>query len=134
MIGCGVSISGNEAVFIWVDLNSGSVLQQAKAKVKLDDPYAQNDVIQTSDLIRQLIAERKTDFVIVRKSSPGGRFSASHMAFRLEAMIVISSPVPVRFISPQAVAAFEKKNPTPIPAVVFAYQKDAYSALIAAGK
>lgn len=132
MIGCGISVSGSEAVFIWVDLSSGVVLQDAKAKVQLNDPYKQNDVIQTFDLIRQLIAERKTDLVVVRKSSTSGKYPALHTAFRLEAMIAISSPVQVQFISPQAVANFVKNNGPRIPEIVLVYQRDAYLALIAA--
>lgn len=130
MIGCGISISGNEAVFVWVDLASGAVLQDAKAKVKLSDPYAQDDVVQTFDLIRQLIAERKTDLVVVRKSSTSGKFPALHTAFRIEALIAISSPVQGKFIAPQAIASFIKKNAPKIPEVVLVYQKDAYLALI----
>lgn len=132
MIGCGISISGSEAVFIWVDLSSGVVLQHAKAKVQLNDPYMQNDVVQTFDLIRQLIAERKTDLVVVRKSSTSGKYPALHTAFRLEAMIAISSPVEVKFISPQAVAHFVKKNEPKIPEIVLVNQRDAYLALVAA--
>ena len=132
MIGCGVAISGNEAVFVWVDLASGAVLQNAKAKVQLSDPYMQSDITQTTDLIHQLIAERKTDLVAVRKASTSGKFPALHTAFRLETMIAISSPVSVKFISPQAVAAFVKRHATHIPEVVLKYQQDAYLALIAA--
>ncbi len=132
MIGCGVSISSNEAVFVWMDLTSGVLLQQAKAKVALNDSYAQSDVIQTFDLIRQLIAERKTGLVAVRKSSTSGKFPASHVAFRLETLIALASPVEVRFISPQAIAAFVKKAEPVVPDVVLKYQTDAYLALVAA--
>ena len=134
MIGCGISISGSEAVFIWVDIASGTVLQNMKAKVQLSDPYAQNDIAQTSDLIRQLIAERKTDVVVVRKSSTSGKFPASNVAFRIETMICLASPVRVKFVSPQAVAAYAKANALEIPETVLKYQIDAYSALIAAAE
>lgn len=132
MIGCGISISGSEAIFVWVDLATRLVLQEAKARVKLNDPYSQGDVVQTSDLIRQLIAERSTDVIVVRKSSTSGKFSASHAAFRLEALIMMASPVDVRFISPQACSAFLKRSGFAVPASVLKYQSDAFLALVAA--
>jgi len=131
MIGCGVSVSSSEAVFVWVDLPSGVLLQQAKAKVQLNDPYMQGDVAQTFDVIRQLLAERKTGMVAVKKSSTSGKFPASHVAFRLEALIALASPVEVRFVSPQAIAAFVKTEQPEIPGALLKYQTDAYVALMA---
>lgn len=129
MIICGVSIASSEAVMVWVDASSFGVV--GGSKVELLDPYDKKDLNRTAELFRQLIVEKKTGKVVVRKSSTSGKFSAGHVCFRLETLIAMSVPCDVVFISAQGVSAFVKREGPVFPEGLKKYQQEAYLAVMA---
>lgn len=128
MIICGISIASAEATLVWVDADSSHLI--GGEKVSLADPYDREDLSRTSGLIRQLLVEKKTEIVVVRKSSTSGKFVAGHIAFRLEAIIAMSVPSELIFVSPQSTAAFEKRVVPTLPGNIRKYQRDAYMTAI----
>jgi len=124
MILCGISISSSEATLVWLD--DGSLQLIGAHKVLLTDPYDPEDLARTGELIRQFLVEKKTELVVVRKSSIAGKFGAGHIAFRLETVIAMSVPCDLAFVSPQSVAAFVKRENSVFPCGLKKYQQNAY--------
>jgi hypothetical protein len=129
VIVCGVSVAASEATLLWVD--SESLQPIGGAKVELNDGYNRTDVLQTLELLRQLMAERKTEKILIRKSSTSGKFSAGHMSFRIEALLTVAAPCAISFLSAQGVVAHMKRTPHVMPDSLKKYQWDAYNAVIA---
>lgn len=128
MIVCGASISGADAILLWIDSEG---LQPIRGqKVHLQDGYDQIDVAKTAELFRQLFAENGTERIVVRKSSTSGQYPAGHMAFRVETLLVLSATCQVSFVSAQAVGAYLKKHVHEMPDGVKKYQQDAYNAVV----
>ncbi|MFC5578315.1 DUF3010 family protein [Lysobacter niabensis] len=128
MIVCGISIASSEAALVWVDTGAKQLV--GSAKVSLADPYDRDDLARTGELVRQLLVERKTGLVVVRKSSVSGKFGAGHVAFRLETIIAISAPCNLEFVSSQSVAAFVKREVPDMPESLRKYQHEAFLAAI----
>lgn len=128
MIVCGISIASSEATLVWVDSGARQIV--GGAKVSLSDPYDRDDLGRTGELVRQFLVERKTELVIVRKSSVAGKFGAGHVAFRLETIIAMSAPCGLEFVSSQSVAAFVKREAPDMPENLRKYQHEAFLAAI----
>jgi hypothetical protein len=128
MVTCGISIASSEAILVWVDAPSLRLL--GGARVSLSDPYDKADLSRTCELVRQLLAEKRTELVVVRKSSTSGKFGASHVAFRLETIISLSTPCELAFVTAQSVAAFIRREEPTVPEELKKYQLDAYLAVV----
>jgi hypothetical protein len=131
MIACGVSIAASEAILVWIDGVTRAPLLGVAQRVSLQDPYSRQDLQQTSEVLRQLVTERKTDLIVIRKSSTAGKFRASHVAYRMETLLILAAGCEIRFTSAQAVASFVKREKPALPEALRAYQHDAYLAALA---
>jgi hypothetical protein len=121
---CGVTISSSEAIFVWVNSDTGAFV--AGAKVSLADPYSRTDTQQTMELVRQYFVAHQTGIVVIKKSSAAGRFTAAPAAFKIETIIVLAANSEVIFKSAQTIAAYAKKVNVDSSSVPHKYQLDAH--------
>jgi hypothetical protein len=103
----GIDISSTEALFCLMQENNE--IEYKKFSIKNDD--TSSDLKKFYFDIKNMLSAFDTNRIAISKRGNKGKFAASSVSFKLEALIQIASEKEVEIISPQTVAAFVKKNP-----------------------
>jgi len=105
---CGVVLKASDATLCVTDEKSGHI--DVERKISLGD-----------DELKSAIE----DFM-QKKRSKTGRYAGGGLTFKMETLMQLASDVPLHFITPQALSAFEKKTTPDYPESLTKDQQPAY--------
>ena len=102
-----IDISSTEALFCLKNENMEA--EYKKFTIGSDDTSV--DLKKFYADVKHLFLEFAPNKVAISKRGNKGKFAASSVSFKLEAILQIASDTELEIISPQTVAAYVKKNP-----------------------
>ena len=109
----GIDINGNTAVFCSVEENKGIVDITGKmTKLELKDDESSQEVHEFVDVIYSHFNEMQFDKIAIlkRAKSLKAKFPVSPISFKLEGLIQTYKESEIKFIAPQTISAYFKKN------------------------
>jgi len=89
---CGIELKSNEARIVVLDGNKDdyTIVKTNIAKLKIDNPKDQKDVIAFKDHILEFFKEQDLDLIAIKERMTKGRFSGGSTTFKMEALIQTS--------------------------------------------
>lgn len=133
MIITGIELSASNAIFSAINVISSAehhVIPIAKPKLSLSDDESKEDIQSMQRAIEALLRENRMEKGIIIKRNKSGGFAGGAVSFKIETLFLIQNITPIRFISPQTIAAAQKKEPRPLPGSLNKYQHQAYLAAV----
>ncbi len=127
---CGIELKGNDAVLVILDITGerATHIDIPTRKIALGDSENAAEVTVFKDTIERFFKVNGITKALIKKRAKKGKFAGGPDTFKMEALIQIVPDVEVTLISPQALAAMEKKNDIALPATLNKYQHVAYLA------
>ncbi len=127
---CGIELKGNDAVLVILDITGerATHIDIPTRKIALGDSDNAAQVAVFKDTIERFFKANGITEALIKKRAKKGKFAGGPDTFKMEALIQIVPDVEVTLISPQALAAMEKKNDIALPATLNKYQHVAYLA------
>ncbi|WP_419904560.1 DUF3010 family protein [Kiloniella sp.] len=129
---CGIELKGNEAVLAVLE-NTGEGpkhLDLPPRKIALGDSDKASEIVAFQNKIVEFFQANSISKIIIKKRAKKGKFAGGPDTFKMEALIQITTQfVPgleVFLVTPQALAAMEKKNDIGMPVTLNKYQHVAY--------
>jgi len=108
---CGIEISGNDANIVLLRGNKSEyvIIKSEFKKIKLDDDRDQSQIKSFHEVIGTFMTQSKVDKLCIRRPSTSGKFNAGPKAFKIEAVLQLSS-VPVELFHSATIASIIKKS------------------------
>lgn len=131
---CGVELKGHEAILSIVERNEDNIISVRRTEINriaLRDSDDRESVKEFKNKINQFFYNNEVEKVCIKKRGKKGEFSGGADSFKMEAMIQDSNAKEVTLVSPQKIAAYQKKNNVDIPEKINKYQHNAYLAALA---
>lgn len=123
---CGIVLKASEATLCVMSEDSEHIDLERKIVLGQDElKSAIEDFMQT---YATFIKDHDIAAVGLKKRSKTGRYAGGGLTFKMETLIQLASDVPLHFITPQALSAFEKKTAPEYPKSVTKDQQPAYLA------
>jgi hypothetical protein len=113
----GIDIDKTKAIFYALEKTADGTIQNITGKTKtlvLKDETDQQSVIAFWEESHALLATFQADTIAIKARQTKGKFSASPLSFKLEALLQSYSGSPIRLIAPATINAFFKKNEFPL--------------------
>ena len=127
---CGVELSGSEARLAVVELDQEGgpkYISLDTKRIKLGNDKSSESIKSFKSAIQSFVHENSIQTICIKERAHKGRFSGGAVSFKLEALIQSIDGCDVKFVSPQTLASFEKKNYAGAPNGMPAYLKPAFS-------
>lgn len=127
---CGIELKSSEARLAIVDSNYGRVghVDTDPKRIQVANDENAADVQSFFDAFRNFLRDNHIDQIVIKKRAKRGQMAGGAITFKIEGLIQLNGTVPVDFISGQAIAAHQKRNPINVPAELNQYQEQAYLA------
>ncbi len=127
---CGIELKGNEAVLVVLEITveGPKHIDIPTRKISMGDGDNAADVTNFKTSIESFFKENEISKALIKKRAKKGKFAGGPDSFKMEALIQIVPDLEVTLISPQALAAMEKKNDIVVPITLNKYQHVAYLA------
>jgi hypothetical protein len=113
----GIDIDKTKAIFYVLEKIQDGTVHNITGKTKtlvLKDETDQQSVISFLQESHALLATWQADTIAIKARQTKGKFSASPLSFKLEALLQAYAGSPIRLIAPATVNAFFKKNEFPL--------------------
>lgn len=133
---CGIELKGNDAVLVVMEIGEGAAnhINLPTRKIALGDSDKAADIIAFKETIELFFKEHEIARVSIKKRAKKGKFTGGPDTFKMEALIQVVPGLEVILVSPQALAAMEKKSDIELPATLNKYQQVAFWAGVYGGK
>jgi len=133
---CGIELKGNEARLAVVEVTDHRIdhVGLATKKIPLVDGDCSIQVKSFKDTFESFCRENSIDKVVIKKRGKKGEYAGGPDTFKLEGVIQVSNVPEVTLISPQSIAAMQKKNPVDFPDDLNKYQHNAFLTCIAGAR
>ena len=127
---CGIELKGNEAVLVVLEITveGPKHIDIHTRKISMGDGDNAADVTKFKESLESFFKENEISKALIKKRAKKGKFAGGPDSFKMEALIQIVPNLEVTLISPQALAAMEKKNDIVVPITLNKYQHVAYLA------
>lgn len=127
---CGVELSGSEARLAVVELDQEGgpkYIDIKTKKVKLSNDKSSEAIKSFKSAIQSFVHENSIQAICIKDRAHKGKFAGGAVSFKLESLIQSIDGCEVNFVSPQALASFDKKNYAGAPNGMPVYLKPAFS-------
>tara|TARA_R110002126_G_scaffold167330_5_gene315562 strand:+ start:22043 stop:22480 length:438 start_codon:yes stop_codon:yes gene_type:complete len=127
---CGVELSGSEARLAVVELDhegGPKYIELDTKKIKLSNDKSSEAIKSFKSAIQSFAHENAIEIVCIKDRAHKGRFAGGAISFKLESLIQSIDGCEIKFVSPQTLASFEKKNYAGAPSGMPKYLKPAFS-------
>lgn len=128
---CGIEISGNDANIILITGNKRdyTIVKSEFKKIRLEDDKNQSLIKSFYEAIENFMRQSQIDKLCIRRPASSGKFTAAPTAFKIEAVLQLSS-VPVELLHPNTIASIIKKSSIPddMYQAIHKYQRAAFDA------
>lgn len=121
---CGVVLKASDATLCVTDEKSGHI--DVERKISLGDDELKSAIEDFMQTYAAFIKEHDIAVVGLKKRSKTGRYAGGGLTFKMETLMQLASDVPLHFITPQALSAFEKKTTPDYPESLTKDQQPAY--------
>ncbi|MEH6633352.1 MAG: DUF3010 family protein [Halopseudomonas aestusnigri] len=125
---CGIELKGNETVLVILESEDLKHIDIPTRKIALGDGDNADEVTTFQNTIAEFFRAHKISKAVIKKRAKKGKFAGGPDTFKMEALIQIIPDLEVVLVTPQALAAMEKKNDIVLPATLNKYQHVAYLA------
>ncbi|KKN46706.1 hypothetical protein LCGC14_0670130 [marine sediment metagenome] len=127
---CGVELSGSEARLAVVELDQEGgpkYIELSTKRVKLSNDKSSEAIKSFKSAIQSFVHENSIQVVCIKDRAHKGKFAGGAVSFKLESLIQSIDGCDVKFVSPQALSSFAKKNYAGTPTGIPGYLKTAFS-------
>lgn len=127
---CGVELSASEARLAVVELDpegGPAYVDLNTKKITLDNDKSSESIKSFKSAIQSFFHENSVDVICIKDRAHKGKFAGGAISFKLEALIQSVDGCEIKFVSPQTLASFEKKNYAGTPNGMPKYLKSAFS-------
>ncbi|WP_120497597.1 DUF3010 family protein [Kiloniella sp. EL199] len=127
---CGIELKSNEAILVVLEAAEDGPVYIAlpTRKITLGDSDKAADVTDFQRKITAFFKENDVTKVAIKKRAKKGKFAGGPDTFKMEALIQVIPDLEVQLVTPQALAAMEKKQDIIYPNSLMKYQEVAYLA------
>jgi len=130
---CGIALKASDATLCVIDGASGRI--DIQHKITLGDDELKSEIEDFMQSYASFIKKHDISLVGLKKRSKTGRYAGGGLTFKMETLMQLGSDVPLHFVSPQALSAFDKKTSPDYPDTLTKDQTPAYlTALYVADK
>ncbi len=128
MIVCGIGIKSSEIHLVTLEGNKNKYehLTNSTRKISLKDEKNQQEVQAFRDTVYAYFRENHIENIAIKSRMKKGEYSGGSVGFKLESIIQLYGECPVTLITPQSIAAAEKKYSLKNPSSILKYQIDAF--------
>ena len=125
---CGIEIKGSEAIMVVMECgNDGcSFVDIETRKIKLANHESVASIQSFHDAIVNFTKDNRINLYIIKKRAKRGPMAGGPLSFKIEGIVQLNGIADVIFLSGQAIAASEKKEPFEVPEELKKYQHNAY--------
>lgn len=130
---CGVTLEGNNAILSVVEVIEGSeptFISIPNARISLGDDKVSQHIKNFQLTMQSIVNDWNIHTFVIKTRQKKGRMQGGGDTFKMEALIQSLECESVKFISPNAIAAFIKKETPEKPDGCKAYQAGAYFAVL----
>lgn len=130
---CGIEIKSNTAILAIVHIEDGQFAHVpcATKKIALPDDDVSANVKSFANSIDMFLRDNSIDAVAIKKRNTRGEFAGGATTFKIEGLVQLTATGDVVILSPQTIAARERRSPFPSPATLTAYQRESFRAACA---
>ena len=128
---CGCEISAKEVRLAVVCLNDEDSLEMLRLKttrIELEDDTSEADLRLFLADLQEFSRENEIDAFVIKARAKKGRMAGGAVSFKIETLIQLVEGCHTRFVSPQALANFAKKDLEEYPEKLPVYMKNAFLA------
>ncbi|WP_179188160.1 DUF3010 family protein [Kiloniella majae] len=127
---CGIELKGSDAVLVVLEVSDEGPkhIDLPTRKIALGDSDNTADVIRFQKEIVAFFVCNNISKAIIKKRAKKGKFAGGPDTFKMEALIQVIPNLDVELVTPQALAAKEKKQNITYPINLKKYQEVAYLA------
>ncbi|KKJ78573.1 hypothetical protein WH95_00220 [Kiloniella litopenaei] len=125
---CGIELKGNDAVLVVLEISEKGpkYIDLPTRKIALGESDNAVDVIRFQDEIATFFVSNNISKAAIKKRAKKGKFAGGPDTFKMEALIQVIPDLEVELVTPQALAAMEKKHDIIYPSSLKKYQEVAY--------
>ncbi len=125
---CGIVLKASDATLCVIDEQLNHV--EVERKITLGDDESREAIVEFMESVARFIQANDVEAIGVKKRSKTGRYAGGGLTFKMEALIQLASNVPLVFITPQALSAFDKKTPVSCPESLTKDQQPAFQTAV----
>lgn len=127
---CGIEIKSSEAILVVLehDDDNAEFIDIDPRKIKLGNDESCELIKSFSDAVINFTRDNHIDTIVIKKRAKKGTMAGGAISFKIETIIQLNGLVDVSFISGQAIAAANKREPFEIPNNIKKYQETAFMA------
>lgn len=133
MVACGVDIKGSSAILAVANMDSGQlghILTETR-RIDIGDDDEATNVRSFSELVESFLRDNNVQLVAIKKRSKKGEYAGGATTFKIEGVFQLIADCEVELVSPQSIAAQERREKFPIPETLNKYQIDAFKSACA---
>jgi hypothetical protein len=121
---CGIELKGSEAILSLIDKIDENIenIPIAMKKISLGDGESCVQVKSFKETFESFCRENSVDKIVIKKRGKKGDYAGGADTFKMEGIIQVADVPNVILISPQSIAAVQKKTNIEIPDVLNKYQ------------
>lgn len=125
---CGVELRSSEAVVVVADLNDGNIshVDLKTRKISLGDDEKTDSIKSFYKSFCNFIRDNHIEVVAIKKRAKKGTRAGGAVSFKLESLIQLCEQAEVELLSPQLIAAANKREKFIVPKALHAYQEQAF--------
>ncbi|MFQ2546218.1 DUF3010 family protein [Aeromonas caviae] len=130
---CGIELKGSEAILAVVETSVHGIdlVDIGTKKIPLVDGDCCIQVKSFKETFESFCRDNAIEKVVIKKRGKKGEFAGGADTFKMEGIIQVSNVQEVILVSPQSIAAKQKKNGIEFPAGLNKYQQTAFLTCIA---
>jgi len=127
---CGIELKASEAVLTILELRDEEILflDSEPRKIKIGNDELTTEVRSFFDSFTNYIRDNKIQKIVIKKRAKQGQMAGGAVSFKLESLIQLNGIAEVFFVSGQAIAAAQKREPFDLPEKINKYQETAFMA------
>lgn len=127
---CGIELKGSEAILAVVETSDHGIelVNSGTKKIPLVDGDCCIQVKSFKDTFESFCRDNAIEKVVIKKRGKKGEYAGGADTFKMEGIIQVSNVQEVILVSPQSIAAKQKKNKIEIPGDLNKYQHSAFLA------
>ena len=128
---CGCEISAQEVRLAVIYLNDEgdiAMLRLKTTRIELEDDTSEADLRSFLADLQEFSREHDVDTFVIKTRAKKGRMAGGAVSFKIETLIQIVEGCQTKFVSPQALAIYAKKDVEEYPEKLPVYLKNAFLA------
>ena len=127
---CGIEIKSSEAILVVLEVENDNIefLDIETRKIKLGNDESNEMIKSFFDSVVNFVRDNHIDTIVIKKRMKKGTMAGGAISFKIETIIQLNGVSEVSFISGQAIAAANKREPFQLPENIKKYQENAFMA------